>query len=512
MPAKRILSLSIALLLLTSGSASATSLPTIQFEEINPGSDASWALDNGYSTSMNGWVYFAAEDSAHGNEIWRSNGEVTQLVKDIRVGTSGSSPDSLYAWNGYVYFSANDGTHGNELWRTDGTTAGTTMVADINGSGSSFPYFFSSLGSNLIFRAQTAATGSELYKFDGTNVTLLKDIRSGTSGSDVANPTTFNGKVYFSASDGEHGYELWVTDGTTAGTNMLVDIQGGPAGSGPTNFTIAPAGALLVFSADDGVNGRELWKTDGTVGGTSIVQNIDGSASFQPEDLTLFNGELYFSGLDYNAGEGPGRELYRTAGPSSIQLVKDLWSGSDSGHPEGLIVLGNKLYFQANNGTEGRELWRSDGTEGGTELVIDINVGGGDSDPFYTPGVVIGDALYFVASEDGDTGQVWRMSSDATVPEKIVSSDPALYSSWASCNSCPKTALQSAGGRLFFPFGDDGTTYGMEFAWLTEPTYVLPSTDSVPSSLTAALIQLSALTAAAALSMRRRNSRAVREN
>ena len=68
----------------------------------------------------------------------------------------------------------------------------------------------------------------------------------------------FNDKVYFAASDGVNGTELWTSDGTGAGTAMAVDIDIGPAGSSPASLTVV--GTNLFFAATDVTNGRELWR------------------------------------------------------------------------------------------------------------------------------------------------------------------------------------------------------------------------------------------------------------
>src|SRR5262249_54185657 len=80
-------------------------------------------------------------------ELWKSDGTAagTVMVKDIIPGGAGSNPGGAYGYiftnvNGTLYFSADDGAHGQELWKSDGTAAGTVLVADINpGSGFSNP-------------------------------------------------------------------------------------------------------------------------------------------------------------------------------------------------------------------------------------------------------------------------------------------------------------------------------------------------------------------------------------
>ena len=53
-------------------------------------------------------------------------------------------------------------------------------------------------------------------------------------------------------------------------------------------------------------------------------------------------------------------------------MVKDIRSGSGDSYPYDLAVVGNTLYFAANDGTNGTELWKSDGTASGTVMVKDI--------------------------------------------------------------------------------------------------------------------------------------------
>ncbi len=61
--------------------------------------------------------------------------------------------------------------------------------------------------------------------------------------------------------------------------------------------------------------------------------------------------------------------------PSAAELVKDIRPGLSSSGITGLTVVGKTLYFQANDGTNGPELWKSDGTSAGTIMVKNIRSG-----------------------------------------------------------------------------------------------------------------------------------------
>src|SRR5438094_21857 len=269
----------------------------------------------------------------------------------------------------------------------------------------------------MLLAANDGVSGFELWKTDGSamGTVLVKDINPGAghsspggSGLFPSEFAFFNGAWFFSADDGT-GPKLWKSDGTQAGTARVTAVV-----SSPREFTVL--GNALYFSADDGVNGRELWKTDGTEARTVLVKDIaPGTVSIggiqvprssSPTGLTVFNNALYFS-----ADDGVnGRELWKSDGtvPGTVQ-VKNINSSGDSS-PSGFTVFNNALYFWADDGMTGFELWKSDGTDNGTMRVKDINPGAGSSPNALT---VLNNALLFSA-DDGMTGrELWR--TDGTV-------------------------------------------------------------------------------------------------
>ena len=88
---------------------------------------------------------------------------------------------------------------------------------------------------------------------------LVNDIRPGGAGSNPSNLTNVGGTLYFSADDGTSGYELWLTDGTSAGTTLVKDNYPGIAASNPNNLT--NLNGTLYLTATERVNGEELWRT-----------------------------------------------------------------------------------------------------------------------------------------------------------------------------------------------------------------------------------------------------------
>lgn len=402
-----------------------TDAGTAEVKDIATGSAGSLPQN---MTSVNGKLYFWADDRVHGRSLWSSDGTDagTVLIKSPGdLGISGAGAPGAAVGN-ELYFTALAGSV-RQLFKSDGTAAGTAMVANLGNGIDAMPDYLTSFAGELYFAATTPDHGRELWKTDGTPEGTIRvtDIAQDEASSSPVNLTVLNDELYFTAYDTAHVFRLWMTDGTPQSTPRVSPLVYG--GSNQVNLAAFPGAAgepRLLFLANDSLHGREPWVSDGTPAGTMMLKNInltlagsalslfvpDGNNFFfnGPQGLWISDGTaahtMFLSGAAIDttgaltntgknsprdqglptAGELNGILYYRSAG--------NLWCSD--GTPAGtyqlsfapsnlsaLAVVGDILYFSADDGKSGQELWRSDGTPGGTYRVIDANKGATGTNP-----------------------------------------------------------------------------------------------------------------------------------
>ncbi|HMN44593.1 MAG TPA: Ig-like domain-containing protein [Povalibacter sp.] len=273
---------------------------------------------------------------------------------------------------------------------------------------------------------------------------MVRDINtvSITASNSSSAPLDIGSVAVFALDDGIHGLELWASDGTAAGTTLVRDINPGAASSGVESLTAI--GNVAYFWADDGTNGRELWRSDGTKAGTFIVANIGpGAADFGgwyviSRPIHTMNDILYFQADDGQTGG----ELWRSDGTrAGTYRLSDIRPGSAGSAPERFVLAGPRLFFTADDGVHGRELWSTDGTPAGTSLVFDVAPGASDGSDSYDVAVV-GDSLFFMGTNPAYGSEPWRVSVTGTgaamvadintvrnppVPARTLGSEPAYF-------------------------------------------------------------------------------------
>ncbi len=378
-----------------------------------------------------------------------------ELIKDINPGYSGSDLHNLINVNGILYFVASN--PGKGLWKSDGTTEGTQLVIDLDNPDIDPNYGeFTAFKDQLFFRGVETASGlgGELWATNGTpeGTRMVRDIYTGPDWSSPGYLTVADSLLFFLASSedlvaGGTETELWCSDGTSEGTYMVKDIWPGPyhanGGPGLNGYTSsAVVNGIYYFAAkgpggyvgEDYIGGLELWRSDGTAEGTYLVVDLTptyvvpyGESWSYPNNLINFKNQLFFSASSTNTGN----ELFKSDGTAGrTHLVKDICTdggnccgSSTHSYPGDFVIVDSLLYFTACDGIHGRELWKTDGTEGGTNLVIDLTEG--DESSVLSEQTAYNGRLYFVYDDGDDKHGIELWSTDGTAEGTLLVKDIA---------------------------------------------------------------------------------------
>jgi len=290
------------------------------------------------------------------------------------------------------------------------THAPAFLVKDINPIGSSTLTQFAALKDKLLFVVDNQA----LWSSDGTaaGTQLLQAVAA-------SNLTAAGSRLYFTTQGG-----LWIIDGSSEHTSLLHPLESaGDNGNvlADGNFVNVHGTILFVETVWNKYLGvlYTLWASDGTPGGTVKLQNLlqtsalDGPYQGTIGPLVAIDTRVFFISLLRHAPDPDRLHLFLSDGTAAGTL--DITSLTPEGdllaHSDRMPTLapgGAELVFASYDPTAGRELWISDGTTTGTQLLQDINPGSGSSNP--ADFTVAGNYRFFVA-DDGQHGrELWAMS------------------------------------------------------------------------------------------------------
>jgi ELWxxDGT repeat protein len=294
------------------------------------------------------------------------------------------------------------------------------LLKDIKALGASNPAHFIALGGTVFFVAEDASHGGELWKTDGTRAgtEMVKDIWPGSHSSEIAEMTISNGTLFFRANDGSHGPALWKSDGTEVGTVMVKDIDWAKWRTALADLT--DVDGTLFFGATDGVTGSEIWKSDGTEAGTVRVSNIiPGDESTFIQNLINVNGTLFFTCKD----ESHGFELWKSDGTEAgTVMVKDIYAGLDnSSRPESLTNVNGSLFFSAYAPVMVKDM-RPGTSSWEPENLTDFN-----GTLFFQADTVGGSSGGFWKSDGTEAGTVEVVSVGSVSPEHLTVIDDTLF-------------------------------------------------------------------------------------
>ncbi len=449
-------------------------------------------------TALGDRAVFVAGEPGSGAEVWASDGTPagTTLLRDVCPGACSSGARILGVVGGLAFFTAQAGEgEPLRLWRTDGTRLGTVPVREAGGE----PLTVGS--EHAIFQGRlyldACATVCGLWRTDGSEVgtvPVTPDLaihglaaashqlfftsddglwRSSGAPGGAARVAeildTFplvpagNRVFFFSGSSSSDGRELWVSDGTTAGTRPLTDFapfDPFPVYDHEAGQILKAAGDHVYFTANDVLHGHEIWRSDGTPQTTRRVTDFGFFEPFDQytgnDDLWEVNGRLVFRATDGINGH----KVWVTDGrPESTAPVKDICPGGCGFlHPfRNMILAGGRVYFVANDREHGYELWSTDGTAAGTRLARDICPG--PCDEIQGLRTLNGAAFFLTRSSTTAPYNLWR--SDGT----LAGTRP--LTSFTSFDERPggfSFDAVAVGGRIFFT---GASLYGEEL-WVTD--------------------------------------------
>jgi ELWxxDGT repeat protein len=384
-------------------------------------------------------VIFAARDEDHGAELWTSDGTGagTRLVADLCPGPCDSGPADFTAAAGRIWFRITlDGT--DHLARTDGTAAGSIVLAAIPTAFDLDLAADATQSRRVFFAGMDTLDGAQLWVTDGTpaGTARVSVLPAPAASSEPANFTALSDQLLFTAWDGAQT-ALWVTGASGTGAS-IVPGTAVPGKAGPTNVTVAGGRAFFVQDRGDGT-AAQLWRTDGTAAGT-VAAFPDRTLS----DLHDFGGRILFLATPTGDAERHIPSAWASDGTAAgtVQLFSP---PDDTLNVLGLSVLGAEIYFEADR-ESGSDIFRSDGTAAGTRSILKFICC-----TFIKPQFVrLGDAVYFTAF-----GELYRTDGTAAGTAKALGRD-AFDNPLVISPSFPFLL----GGRLFL-FGStlDGTDF-----------------------------------------------------
>lgn len=150
------------------------------------------------------------------------------------------------------------------------------------------------------------------------------------------------------------------------------------------------------------------------VGYVQPFSKIKSFITADQNSLFNFNGTLVF-----NADDGVnGIELWKSIGTGAgTEMILDI-NPTGNSNASDFFILNGLLYFLADDGIHGREIWKSDGTASGTSMLMDINVSG----DFMINRILQFNGMFFLLADDGTHGiELWR--TDGTVAGTVMVKD-----------------------------------------------------------------------------------------
>ena len=420
-----------------------------------------------FLASTNGVTFFSASTVTQGYELWRTDGtqQGTFRLTDVLPGPLSSSIETMTTVGDQLFFTARDLEGSQHLFRTDGTVDGTGPLADV-----SLDSFVGEKANIISFQNGVVFSVSQptrsIWASDGSengtkelftlapnqDVQEMQDAGDGRFFYTTFNHDSVNGGL-------DSTWSLWVSDGTTSGTTSLLTLRGGR--------DLVVHNGVAYVTGNDNAYGRSIWKSDGTTAGTQEIVQLSSQSALDYLHTKTFVGDQLFFTLLSTANNN--LSLWSTMGDqaSTVELttltilevlqgpqsqvafdgelyfVKDGQLWKSNGTPQGTVIAAappgtmlngifartDSLFLVGTSPDSGREVWISDGTDTGTTLLNDINLGVKSSILNYQFGISLqlqsNVPHIFFAADDGIHGnELWV--TDGTASGTRIVSDIAI--------------------------------------------------------------------------------------
>ncbi len=300
----------------------------------------------------NNKVFYKGYDRQYGGyELYVTDGNTANKVKDLSIGFEGADPTNFFIWGGLLYFTTNNNT---KIWKTDGTEEGTLLVKEF--SNGLIRSKFYDVNGFILFSHEGQTYGHELWKSDGTEsgTKLVKDINIGSASASIGNMVVFDNNLFFRAYDGINSH-LYKSDGSSANTVLFYN-------SSSTNTPVVFKNKLFFIMSDYYGAPYYLSSTDGIseptklkLLGNNSLQNVGNTRL-----ININNTILVFDIIP----DLSTHELWMSDGSTTntkpVKVIRKKTADNYYMNIEEYFYHNNKLYFAVDDGIHGKELWMWD--------------------------------------------------------------------------------------------------------------------------------------------------------
>ncbi|MFN0175185.1 MAG: T9SS type A sorting domain-containing protein [Saprospiraceae bacterium] len=299
-----------------------------------------------------GAVYFIANNN---KSLWRLSGAPAAF--NLLSGSANSQFYGLKAAGDSLYFIERFTlpNQPNFLWSSDGTVNGTQIIGVIQ-DGSII--FLRAVENRIAYSTSTFNPYARTLYVRGFDPVYFPDLNfDDFAGLAITDSQLFVlGPRVYGPADSFH-YSLWTAE--NGQPNLLRKFKGI---AGHQYYDSRPQehlhrlGNSVLFGAGLTENNVELWISDGTTSGTNELRDLHPSGSSNPDNFVHYNDQLWLftandgTEVSWWATDGTGAGTFKVA---ALATVKDYFVPSiNSAH-----LSGNRLFFSMNDGIVGQEPW-----------------------------------------------------------------------------------------------------------------------------------------------------------